>query len=212
MAGETLLTSGSNAGTANNMSQMAPIFMGLGAIQSMVGTYYGAKTQQYQLDSQKLTYEFQQDMSEINARQMERQAQSIMLAGQRQQGQIGLRAGKVKGATRASQAARGITMGVGSAAEEIATIDLVKEIDMLTINVNTTQAANAARTQGVNFSNQSLMQGVSASNAGAGASTIDPYGQAATSLIGSASAVSANWYQSNRLSKIEALLAAGKGA
>lgn len=210
MAGETSSTL-LGGEFAKTMQAAAPYMMAFGAIQGMIGTYYSAKTQQYQLESAKLSYELQRDMSEINARQAESQAQAILLAGENQKAQITLRAGKIKSMGRASMAARGITLGVGSAAESIATVDLMKEIDSLTINANTVRAAAAARTQAVNYQNQALMQGVSASAAGMAAGQVNPFMSAANSLIGSATSIASSWYASNRTTKLAAQLAGAGG-
>lgn len=196
------LGSGSGAGAAgssNPFSVAAPIMMAMGAIQSAVGAYYQASSAKYQLQSQQLGFEFNQKMADINARQMENQAQWYMLQGERQIGQLTMRAGKIRSAQKASQAARGISLGYGSTAEEIATTDLMKETDAITININATRAANSARTQKVNFENQSLLSGVSASNAGAMAGLVNPWASAGTSMIQSASSVAGTWYKDQKL-------------
>lgn len=174
------LPGGPPAAGGSGFGALGPMMMIFGAINGMVGSYFGAK-------SQKSNLEFQADMAAINARMAETQAQSILRAGEKAQGQIGLRAGKVMGSQRASQAARGIVAGEGSAAEEIATTQLMKETDMLTINANAVQQAWAARMQGVNSSNQAPM-------ANATASGISPFASAATSLISSGSQVAPQWY------------------
>jgi len=164
-----------------------------GALQGAIGTFYAAKSQRYQLKSQQLALEFQQSMSAINARNAEYQAQSIMEAGQQQIGQYTMRAGAAKQAGRASLAARGVQGGVGSAAEVMATADVVKDIDVLTINANTVRQAEAARMQRVNIQNEGLMAGVNAANIGATRSSINPYGMAIPSLLGSAGQVATSW-------------------
>lgn len=179
------------AGSSNGFSTAAPYMMALGAVQSAVGSYYAAQNAKYQLQMQGMNQDFQlrmtginqgfqlgmssiqarsaasnldlqSKMAEINARQAEESAQYYMWAGEQQIGQLTLRAGKIKSAQRASQAARGIVAGVGSAAEEIATTDLMKETDAITININAVRASNAARTQKVNFENQSMLASVGA--------------------------------------------------
>ena len=200
---ESLITTGS-AGTigstgatasSNAFATAAPFMMAMGAIQSAVGAYYQSQTAKYQLQSQQLGFEFNQKMADINARQMENQAQWYMLQGERQIGTLTMRAGKVRSAQKASQAANGIDLGVGSAAEVRATTDLMKEEDAITININATRAANAARTQKVNFENQSLLAGVSANNAGSMADAVSPWANVGTSLMSSASTVAATWYK-----------------
>ncbi len=155
-----------------------------GAISGAIGSFYAAKQQQANL-------RFQAEMSQINARMAESQAQSLLDQGQRQIGQITMRAGKVKSAQRAAMAANGIVLGEGSAAEVEATTDLIKEIDALTINANATRAAWASRTQGVNESNRALLSRASAD-------AISPFASGMTSLIGSAGSVAQTWYRDNR--------------
>ena len=97
-------------------------------------------------------------------------------------------AGKVKASQKVSQAARGVQIGVGSAAEEIATTDLMKEADMLTINANATRQAWAARMQATGYASESLMQGTSAES-------LSPASAAFSSLLTSAAAVAPQWYR-----------------
>lgn len=194
----TLLTGTSTAA----MTQAGGIFSIAGAVTGAIGSYYAAQSQIYQLESQASSLAFQSDLSRLNAVQAEFTAQQIMRAGQQRQGQIGLRAGKIKGSQRASMAARGIDLGVGSAVETIATTDLMKEVDMLTLNVETVRSAEAARLQQQNYLTQAAMQDVSASNLAMSAGTISPFGSAMTSLLGSAGSVAGAWYQDRRLSEI----------
>lgn len=186
------------AGSTNAFATAAPFMMAMGAIQSAVGAYYQASSAKYQLQSQQLGFQFNQQMADINARQMENQAQWYMLQGERQIGTLTMRAGKIKSAQRASQAARGVSLGYGSTAEDVATTDLMKETDAITININATRAANAARTQKVNFENQSLLSGVSANNMGAMAGLVNPWASAGTSLLQSASSVAGTWYRDQK--------------
>ena len=176
----------------DNMATVGAVAGIFGGINSAYGAFASARSTKNQL-------EFQAKMSEINARQAEQQAQSIMYAAERQAGQVTLRAGKVKSSQKASMAANGIALGEGSAAETIATTDLMKEIDALTINANAVRAAAAARSQSVNYSNQSLLSQTSSD-------TISPFSSAATSMISSATTVASSWYSSSRSAKIAAAL------
>lgn len=153
----------------------------IGAISSAYGAYSSAR-------STKSSLKYQSAMSALNAEQAEKTAQSVLQAGEQAQSQVALRAGKVKASQKVSQAARGVQIGVGNAAEEIATTDLMKEADMLTINANATRQAWAARMQATNYSNESLMQGTSAES-------ISPESAASSSLLTSAAAVSPQWYR-----------------
>jgi hypothetical protein len=195
------------ANTAEMFQTVGPILAIAGMATSAIGAYYAAKTQQYQLESQALTNDFQKSMSELNAKNAEFTAQTILESGQRQIGAVTMRAGNVKGAARASMAARGIQAGVGSAADVIATTDLMKEVDVNTINARSVQAAEAQRMAAVNSQNQAMMAGVSADNARMGASTINPFMASTGSLLGSASTVASAYYQDKRMAAYENWLA-----
>jgi hypothetical protein len=188
------------------MSQFGSIFSIGGAVTGAIGSYYAAQSQKAQLDSQASSMRFQSDISELNAAQAEFTAQQIMRAGKLKQGQISLRAGKIKSSQRASMAARGIDLGVGSAVETIATTDLMKEIDMLTVNADTVRSAESARQQRQNYLTASAMQDVSASNLAGSASTISPFLAAGTSILGSAGSVANAWYQDRKLAAIASRL------
>lgn len=216
--------------------------MAMGAVQSAVGAYYSAQNAKYQLEMQGINQSFQlgmqginaessaanlefnANMADLNAKQMENQAQWSLLTGQRQIGQLTMRAGKIKAAQRASQAARGVVLGYGSTAEEIATTDLMKETDAITINVNATRAAEASRVQKVNFENQSMLARVSAKSArsagqyytqSAGnvssyyssmADAVNPWMSTVTSLTSSAGSYLNTMYRDQKLSDTLAAL------
>ena len=198
----TLLT-GTNTAA---MSQFGSIMSIGGAVTGAIGAYYNAQNQKAQLESQASSLRFQADISQLNAVQAEFTAQQIMRVGQQKQGQVSLRAGKIKSSQRASMAARGIDLGVGSAVETIATTDLMKEIDMLTVNAETVRSAEAARLQRQNYLTASAMQDVSASNLMGSAASISPFMSAGTSLLGSAGSVANAWYQDRKLAAMAAKL------
>ena len=188
------------------MSQTGSIFAIGGAITGAIGSYYAAQSQKAQLESQASSMRFQSDISQLNAAQAEFTAQQILRAGQQRQGRIGLRAGKIKSSQRASMAARGIDLGVGSAVETIATTDLMKEIDMLTTNAETVRSAEAARLQRQNYLTASAMQDVSAMNLAGSAASISPTMALTGSLLGSAGSVANAWFQDRKLAAIASRL------
>lgn len=214
--------------TMQSIGKVAPLMQIAGMATSAIGSYYGAKIQQeqlkaqasnlrYQSQSQASTLRFQKDLATLNAAMAESDAQQILLAGEREAGQISRRYGRAKASNRASMAARGVQLGVGSAAEVEASIDLAKEQDMLTINANRVRAAESARMQQTNYQTQALMSGVSANNvAGMGemsasnlmssADSISPFGGMFTSLLGSAGTVASTWYRDNELAALRAAI------
>lgn len=204
------------AANASMLSGVSSVFAVAGSVQSAIGSYYQAKstqyqietqasTQKYQLKSQALDYEsrllsadynteaaklslgsqletklygidvskiqlntdydaarFKEGISNMNARGAERAAQAILLQGEKDIGISTLRAGKAKSEQLTSMAARGIQLGVGSAAEVISTTDLMKETDALTISANATRAAGQARMTAANYEAEGMMQGARA--------------------------------------------------
>jgi len=159
-------------------------FMVAGMASSMIGSYYGAQ-------AQKSTLAFQASMNDINARIAEKNAQQTILAGQRQEQATRLQTASLKSDQRAAMAANGIQLGEGTAANVIASTDVLGEIDANTVAMNALRQAWGYRTQSTNYGNEALMQ-----RAASGA--ISPGMSAATSLLGSAGSVAQSWYQMNK--------------
>lgn len=194
------------------MGVAGPIMSLMGMANSAIGAYYGAKSAKLQtesqalnFESQRLTMEFQSQITGINARMIEDQAQQLYRVGRQREMMIGLQAGALKGQTRASLAARGIQAGVGSAAEIVATSDLMKEIDLITANSNTVRAVEAERMRKVGVEASSTMQSLSAQNlalsadgARASGSSISPWSAAGSSLLSGAGTTANLWYQRYR--------------
>jgi len=174
----------------NSMQQLGMASAIFGAASQAIGTYYSAKSQQDNL-------KFQAEMAKINARMAETQAQHIMDEARSAIAQVGYKAGKIKSAQRATMAASGVQLGVGSAREVVATTDIMKEVDSLTINANAVRAAGSARMQGANYSAQAAM-------ASGSASTISPFGMGASSLLTGAGQVAGMYYQNKWMNNLAA--------
>jgi len=179
--------------------QIASVF---GAATSAIGTYYNMRSQQNQLKMQAQNAQFQAEMSRINQRAAEFTAEQIGMEGQARSAQYTMRAGQAKASAKASLAARGATLGQGTAREIIASMDVVKEIDRLNINASTVRAQEAARLQAFNLGTQATMAGLTASNLSATAGTIMPGFGAATSLLSSAADIGANWARNKRFEEL----------
>lgn len=195
---------------ASAMQTYGPVISVFGAINGAIGSYYQAKSQQYQLKSQSLSMQFQSDLAKINAGVAENAAQQSLLAGERQIGLATMRAGARKASRRASTAARGIALDVGSTAEIEATEEWAKQYDALTISANAVRSAEAQRMQKTNYLNQSLLQGISAQNVAASAGTISPFGAGATSLMSSATSVASSWFRDTQIAQLASALAKAK--
>ncbi len=181
-------TGGGSGGVGSFLNANAGFIGALGGLFAAIGSGASAF---YAAESKKSELEFQAAMAEINARISENQAQDIMDVANKEAGNVSMRAGKVKSAQKVSQAARGVQIGVGSAAEEIATTDLMKEVDMLTINSNAVKQAAAARMQGVGFTNQALLNRSSASS-------LSSIGSGLSSFVSGASSVAPSWYAATK--------------
>jgi hypothetical protein len=171
---------------ASGASAFGPIMMIAGAVNQAIGSFYAAKNAQIQMRMQEQNLLFQQRMSNMAARQAEFRAQGIMEAGQRQIGAYTMQAGAAKSQAKTQLAARGVQAGKGSSAEIMATFDLIKEIDAMTINANTVRAAEAQRMAATRARTQGIMAGASARSYGLSAGAISPGLGAFQSLLGGA--------------------------
>jgi|GEM_PF-6464291 len=176
--------------TVKTLGTLTAIF---GGINAAVGQFYAAKTQQYEMQSQASALQFQSGMDAINAHGAEMNAQSILEASKTQVQQYTMRAGQEQAASTVATAARGVDLSSQSAIDQRASNDLVKQIDVMTINANATRAAWAQRTQATNDSNASLLTRVSANNMQMSADTISPGDAFMTSLLGSATSLASKW-------------------
>lgn len=181
--------------SSGSMGTGGMIMMAAGAVNSAIGAYYAAESAKYQLKSQSLTMQYQKDIADINMGIAEQNAQQALLAGQRQAGTLSMQYGQKKSSARASMAARGVTLGQGSAQEIIATTDLMKETDMLTINANAVRAAESARMQKASYAGESLMSGTASSIYAGQAGTINSGANAVSSIVSSGSSVASSWYK-----------------
>lgn len=179
-----------------------PVVAMLGAVSSAAGTYFQAQAQRDQMASQASSFEFKRAMSQLNAQRAASLAEYIQFAGSQKAGAAGLRSGQAREALRASMAARGVQLGVGSAQETMVSFETMRAIDLLTMDANTMRTVEAARTQQQNLLAQSMMEGVSASNLMMARDTISPVGVAGASLLGSAGSVAAAWYQNNLMNQL----------
>jgi hypothetical protein len=181
------------AQAAKSLSNIGLLTSVLGGVNSAIGTFYAAKTAQYQEKSEASSYAFQSDMAAINSSRAEITAESIEEAGKTQVANYTMSAGQQKASATASMAARGIALGVGSAAEVSASMDIEKDLNVLAINSNTTRQTWAAREQGTNYANEALLDRTSAVNAYRSANSISPAGNTVNSLLGSATQIAGQW-------------------
>ena len=168
------------------------IGIGLGVsslLTGLVGAGSKANTERYLARSKALNFEHQRDMAQLNKRMLENQAQHIGRAYNKQIAIRTMKAGQAISRSKASFAARGIQMGVGSTANVFASAELMKEIDRLTMNTNKVRAMNTKRGQAVNMGIRGDMYGMSADNLFTTASSISPIMDMSSTLLTGASSI-----------------------
>ena len=169
------------------------LITGIGStLTGMIANRAAANTERYKLSSQALNFEHQRDMAKLNKRMLESQAQHIGRAYNKQIAIRTLKAGQAISSTKASFAARGIQMGVGSTANVFASAELVKEIDRLTMNTNKVRAMNNQRLRAVNMGIRGDMLGVSANNLFSTASAVSPFMNMTSTLLTGATNIVGN--------------------
>lgn len=166
------------------------VMQGAGAASSAVGSYYKAA-------SDKSSLELSAGLADVNARMAESAAQNALQAGAREVQRSQLQTAQVKSSQRASMAANGVDLGVGSPDNVLTTTDFVGQIDANTLQANAIKQAMGYRTEAINDTSQGQM-----SRASAGA--ISPIGAGFTSLLGSAGKVASGWYQYGKATGVTA--------
>ena len=167
-----------------------PVAAAIQAASAAVGGYYSALSRRSELKQAALSFDFEAFTSSLNARSAERDALSVLEAGQRDVGIYTMDAGQAKASVAVSQAAGGIQAGVGSAAEVMASMDLKKEIDTMTIKSNAVRQAAALRIRAQDLRNSAEFSRVSAANARDMRRSINPYATAGASILGASSSLS----------------------
>lgn len=98
----------------------------------------------------------QANIARLNAQMMMDDYYATLRAGEKEVQKVTMAAGRTKSAQKAALAANGIQLGVGSAAEQVATTDLLKELEVNQISSNYLSQAWGYRRQAVNFEGQAL--------------------------------------------------------
>lgn len=183
------------AGAFSTASIMLSAF---GGINQAVGSYYAAKTQQYESASQALSYDLSADIAVMNAKQSEDDARFAMYKGEKEIGALTMKSGQEAASMRAQMAANGVALDVGSAAEAMATHEIMKQRDVYEINASRVREASSARMQAAAYRGQAIMDRTSANNMRRTSSTISPTLAGYTSLLNSAGQVASQWYNNKR--------------
>lgn len=155
MAGESGGGGAAAAGTATTI---------LGGINTAVGAYYEAKNAKYLARSQAMSLEFEGSIADINARQAERDAGMVLESYRYDNMRLTLAAGMEKASLLTEQAAGGVQVGNGSAAEAMASRELASRMDQRALAMSSMRDLAAVRSRVTDLRNQANLSRVSASN------------------------------------------------
>lgn len=154
---------------------------GFGVGASAVGAFYNAQ-------GQKLALNTQAQLSETNAKLAEMSAQSALLTGQREQQSSRLQFARTKSSQRANMAANGVDLGSTTPVAVLTSTDVVGDWRDTAIESSAINRAFGYRAQGVDATNRAIF-------ARASAKSINPWFDAAGSLISGATKVADSWYK-----------------
>jgi len=189
--------------SAYGFAQNAGLFTAaVGSINSAIGSYFAAQSQQNQLKMQAQNQKFSSQMAALNAKGAEYAAQSSMEAGFAQYGRMTMQQGQARASAAVGLASRGIQAGVGSAKEVMGSIDLINNIDRLTMNSNMIRQREAYRMQQANYMTQSAMDNLSSQNIKSSANSISPGLAASSSLMTGASDIGMSWLRTKRFEEL----------
>lgn len=184
-AGAAGATAGAGS-SANNLGVVGGISMGLSigqAIGGMFAAYTQSKTSKYIAEKQAQIMRDNQAIGQLGA-------ESAFRAGEAQIAQLTYEAGQRKARQRTGYAASGVALGSGSAAEVMASTDVMKELDKNTASMNALANAWGYRRQAMGYGGQA--GAMSAIGNYYGDSAI---GSAVGSLLEDGGDVASRWYR-----------------
>ena len=170
----------------NNLSsigQFGVVTQGFGALSGGLGAFYATDNEIYKTKSLALSLKHKKDMTLFNMRMKESQAQHLSRVFNKRLQILGLKQGAQKSKGVVSIASRGGVRGVGSNLNAMVSSEILAELDKLTMNANKVRAIENKRLEGVGLGIQADMYGLSASNAFATASNINPFMNMTSSLL-----------------------------
>ena len=165
-----------------------------GSVVQAIGAFYAVKAQQDQLKSQALSLDFAEQVAEFNSNMIQQQAARVEQATQQQVGLSRMRGAEAKASARASAAARGVKVDSGSAAETERAIELMSQIDAMTIEANGDERVSSLERSAVDQKNRGMLAGVSARNVRSTARSLSPAAASLTSQVGNAGRVAGMFY------------------
>lgn len=173
------------------------VAMGVGGVLSgAYAAFAGARSEKLRTKSLALQLKHQEDMMRFNIRQNESQAQWLNQVYNKKMQIATLKQGNRKSTAKASFAARGIQMGVGSTKDVFVSSEVLNTIENLTMNSNKVRAITNQRLKGVGMGIKADMTGLSADFKNMTANSIDPFMSMTSSFMSGSSNFIGNLPQS----------------
>lgn len=176
------------AGAGSSIFSGASLMAGMqiaGAVTQSMAARNNAVAQQNALN-------YQAQVSANNAKIAQWQAQDALQRGARAEQTQRLKTAQLKGSQRASLAARGIALDEGSALNLLQDTDYMGDLDVATIQDNTTKEAWGYQNQANGYLNDAALQGYRAGETNSNAAL-------AGTLLTGAGTVADSWYRRNAL-------------
>jgi hypothetical protein len=151
------------------------------------GAGMAASTARSNSKAAQLAYETDAQIQRNNAQIAEWQAQDAMARGYQSASAVRMKADQTRGTQRATMAANGVGLGVGSALRILTDTDYFAQVDGNTVMDNAAKEAWALRHQATGFASQAMYASARAANE-------NPNMAFTTSLLGSAGKVASRWY------------------
>lgn len=165
-----------------------------GSVTQAIGNFYAVKAQQDDLKAQALSMDFAAQVAEFNKNLAEQEVARVQEARQQQVGLLRMRTAEEKASARASAAGRGVKIDSGSAAETERAIELMSQIDAMTIEANFEQQARNVERGATEQGNRALLTRASAKNIRSTAKSLSPAAAYITTEIGNAGRVAGMFY------------------
>lgn len=164
------------------IAAVMPYLYAAGAATAAYGVYQSS-------EASKDAAKYQAAVNENNAKVADYQAQDAIRRGDEEANRIARQANLMKGQQRAAQAASGLELTEGTAAELQGQTDFFSLIDQSTAKDNAQREAWGIRRQGTGFRDEASMQRAKAASTNTGLAV-------ASSLLGSSGKVADSWYTS----------------
>lgn len=174
-------------GTSLGASASAAYAVGTFATMSAVGTGLSAYGMYQQGQSAKAQANYNAQVADNNAKVAEYAALDAQMRGDQEAMKARREGDQLKGAQRATMAARGLDLGQGTPLSLLDETDLFSQADQETIRNNAKREAWSIRNQKANYQSEATLQRMTARS-------INPGLNATTSLLSGAGSVGAQWY------------------